>query len=270
MQQIHFIAGLPRSGSTLLAAILRQNPTFSAGMSSPVAMIFNQMLVATSRKNEAASMITVDHKKRLLKSIFTSYYEDHDGVVFDTNRIWPAKITALMQLFPESRIICCVRELGWILDSFERQVRNNPFDLSGIYGFDVGGTVVTRSANLTSNSGLVGFALDAIREAYFGEYAKQLILVEYEALTKLPSDLIKMLYGLLDLPPFEHDFNNVEYNADEFDIALGSPGLHTVKKKVEYVERQTILPPNLFNSMKQQEFWRDPAANKHDVTVISY
>ncbi|MEG4240263.1 sulfotransferase [Microcoleus sp. Pol14C6] len=32
----HFISGLPRSGSTLLAALLRQNPRFHAAMTSPV------------------------------------------------------------------------------------------------------------------------------------------------------------------------------------------------------------------------------------------
>ncbi|MBD9680249.1 sulfotransferase, partial [Pseudomonas sp. PDM18] len=36
MQNFHFISGLPRSGSTLLSAILLQNPRFHAGMSSPV------------------------------------------------------------------------------------------------------------------------------------------------------------------------------------------------------------------------------------------
>jgi hypothetical protein len=35
MESIHFISGLPRSGPTLLAALLRQNPSFEAGMSSP-------------------------------------------------------------------------------------------------------------------------------------------------------------------------------------------------------------------------------------------
>ncbi|MGI4764644.1 MAG: sulfotransferase, partial [Janthinobacterium lividum] len=33
---MHFISGLPRSGSTLLAALLRQNPTVHAHISSPV------------------------------------------------------------------------------------------------------------------------------------------------------------------------------------------------------------------------------------------
>ncbi|WP_442939260.1 sulfotransferase [Nostoc sp.] len=32
--KIHFISGLPRSGSTLLGALLRQNPRFHASMSS--------------------------------------------------------------------------------------------------------------------------------------------------------------------------------------------------------------------------------------------
>jgi hypothetical protein len=40
----HFISGLPRAGSTLTAAILRQNPRFHAGMSSPVASLFDHLI----------------------------------------------------------------------------------------------------------------------------------------------------------------------------------------------------------------------------------
>lgn len=36
MKEFFFISGLPRSGSTLLSAILRQNPEFYADISSPV------------------------------------------------------------------------------------------------------------------------------------------------------------------------------------------------------------------------------------------
>ncbi len=55
---IHFISGLPRSGSTLLSAILRQNPRFHAMMTSPVGAIYLAMLGAVSRKNEAAGAKT--------------------------------------------------------------------------------------------------------------------------------------------------------------------------------------------------------------------
>jgi sulfotransferase len=40
MQQIHFISGLPRSGSTLLSV---QNPKIHAGMSSLVLMAVGQI-----------------------------------------------------------------------------------------------------------------------------------------------------------------------------------------------------------------------------------
>ena len=55
-----------RAGSTLLAALLRQNPRFSAGMSSPVYNLFRSMLAKTSARNEGAVFIDDDIRKRLL------------------------------------------------------------------------------------------------------------------------------------------------------------------------------------------------------------
>ena len=73
---IHFISGLPRSGSTLLAALLRQNPRFSAGMTSPVGSLFNAMLRETSQRNEAAVFIDDDLRQRLLRAVFEAYYAE--------------------------------------------------------------------------------------------------------------------------------------------------------------------------------------------------
>ena len=103
--------------------------------------------------------------------------------MFDTNRAWCTKLPALAQLFPAARVICCVRDIGWIMDSIERLVRRNAFELSGMFGFEPGGTVYTRVNRLASSDGLVGYALDALREGFFGEDAARLILVEYQALT---------------------------------------------------------------------------------------
>jgi hypothetical protein len=44
-ERIHFISGLPRSGSTWLAALRRQNPRFHVGMSRPLAGMFGALLV---------------------------------------------------------------------------------------------------------------------------------------------------------------------------------------------------------------------------------
>ncbi len=109
---IHFIAGLPRSGSTLLAAILRQNPRFHAGMTSPVGAMYMALEGAMSRKSEAAVFIDKDQRRHVLSGLFTNYYHaiHTQKVVFDTNRAWCTKLPAITQLFPKAKIICCVRE----------------------------------------------------------------------------------------------------------------------------------------------------------------
>ena len=50
--KIHFLSGLPRSGSTLLGALLRQNPRIHASMTSPAGSLVNRMLEAMSEDNE--------------------------------------------------------------------------------------------------------------------------------------------------------------------------------------------------------------------------
>src|SRR5580693_5415515 len=103
---IHFISGLPRSGSTLLAAILRQNPRFHAGMTSPVGAMYMALEGAMSRRSEAAVFIEDDQRRHVLSGLFTSYYHaiHKEKLVFDTNRAWCTKLPALTQLFPDAKI----------------------------------------------------------------------------------------------------------------------------------------------------------------------
>ena len=190
---IHFISGLPRSGSTLFSAILRQNPRFHAMMTRPVGGIYTAMLGAVSRKNEAAVFIEPDQKRELLAGVFRNYYHaiGAEKVVFDTNRIWCSKMPALTRLFPQAKVICCVRHIPWIMDSIERLERRNAFDLSGMFGFDAGSTVYTRIGRLAGSDGMVGYALDCLREAFYGGYADRMIVVTYEALTRDPAGTLK-------------------------------------------------------------------------------
>ena len=271
-QGLHFISGLPRSGSTLLSAILRQNPQFHAMMTSPVGAIYLAMLEATSRKNETAVFINQDQKRSLLSGVFENYYRDigQRKVVFDTNRIWCSKMPALSKLFPDAKLICCVRHIPWIMDSIERLIRQNAYDLSGMFGYEAGGTVYSRVNRLATGDGMVGFALDCLREAFYGGWADRMILVTYEALARDPARTITELYEFVGEPTFAHDFDNVEYSADEFDAALGSPGLHTVRRKVGFLERPTVLPPELFQRFENDAFWMNPDLNIHGVRVIRY
>jgi sulfotransferase len=260
----HFISGLPRSGSTLLSALLRQNPRFHAGMSSPVASFFESIIAQVSAGSELSSMVDQAQRARLLKGLFDSYYADIDKpVIFDTNRAWTSQLPALMTLYPEAKIICCVRDVAWVMDSLERQFRNNTFENTRLFNSPAErSTVYTRVEALANANRLVGFPWHALREACYSDYATRVLLVEYDLVAARPADVFKLIYEFLGEKPFAHDFENVTYDAPEFDAQLGLDGLHRVHPKVAPRTRQTILPPDLFERYAKLAFWRDMPTSK--------
>jgi sulfotransferase len=269
---IHFISGLPRSGSTLLAALLRQNPRFSAGMTSPVGGLFNAMAGAMSQRNESAVFIDEAQRIRLLRACFEAYYADiHPAqVVFDTNRQWTTKLPALAALFPQSLTICCVRNPAWVVDSIERLIRRNAFEPSGIFNYETGGTVYSRAEGLSKGDGMVGFAWNALREAVYGAQPERLILVRYETLTTNPLGTLAAIYEAIGETLFAHDPAHIEpaYDMIDFDVRLGTPGLHHVRSVVHAETRPTVLPPDLFARYERDAFWEDQAALPPSVRVL--
>lgn len=266
----HFLSGLPRSGSTLLAALLAQNPRFHADMSSPVGGLFNTLLTEMSARNEGAVFIDNDKRQRILRGLFDNYYADlSTPVVFDTNRLWCSKLPALMSLFPEARVIACVRSVAWIIDSIERLVRKNAFEPSSLFGYQSGGTVYTRANGLAASECIVGFAYDALKQGIYGEEASgRLLLVRYESLTGQPEATLNGIYDFLGEPAFSHDFERIEYDDRGFDAKAGTPGLHAVRQKIEPGTRKTILPPDLFKRFENEAFWQDPRHLQEGVSVI--
>jgi sulfotransferase len=259
--RLHFISGLPRSGSTLFAALLRQNPRFSAGMSSPVYALFRSMLAETSARNEGSVFIDNDIRKRLLTSVFDAYYAEaaEGGVIFDTNRGWTTKLPALVELFPAAKVICCVRNPAMILDSVERLIRRNAYELSGIFSYDSGGTVYSRVEGLASPAGMFGFSYNALREAVYGEQSDRLLIVRYESLVGNPLATLSAIYGFIGEELYPHDPKHIEpcYDMIEFDLRLGTPGLHDVGRSVEARERKPVLPPDLLARYQKDAFWED-------------
>jgi sulfotransferase len=271
MQKFHFISGLPRSGSTLLSAILLQNPRFHAGMSSPVGGLFTSVREQCSAGSEFAPLVSAEQRRRLLRGLFDSYYADqHDkSVVFDTNRLWCANLPALREMFPQGKVIACVRNVAWIMDSLEKLFRANPFENTKLFAdANERNTVYSRVETLAQRNRLVGFSWSALKEAFYGEQADSLLLIDYDLLVQSPEKVLRLVYQFIDEPWFEHDFDNLAYDAPDFDAALGVSGLHRVRPKVAVQERRTLLPPDLFEQYSKLSFWEDGSASAANVIRI--
>lgn len=190
--KIHLIAGLPRSGSTMLAAILRQNPSFHASISTPLADL-TANLVRGMSEHEGAVLISPEQRERMARALVEAYYPEMAvGVVFDTNRRWCAMLPLIAKLFPSSRVICCLRSPAWIIDSVERAIQRNPLLAPKMFGHEMG-NVYQRTEKMIKD-GMIAGSLGALRQAWFSEDASRLIAVRYDSLCRDPGNVIDALY----------------------------------------------------------------------------
>ena len=249
---------------------MSQNTRFNDSIKSTVVSLVNRMLEAMSEDNEYSVFITPEQKRALTLTIFSTFYQPQADkeVIFDTNRLWCSKLSLIHELFPGSKVICCVRNVAWIMDSIERLIRKNAFDVSRMFN-NPGerSTVYTRTEALSGGGRLVGFAYNALKEAFYSEHSACLLLVDYDLLTQAPDKTLSLIYQFIEEEPFEHDFDNVEYEAEEFDSRLNTKGLHQVRAKVEFKPRSTILPPDLFTQYDGLSFWRNPSNSRANVIV---
>lgn len=269
LPKLHFISGLPRSGTTLLAGLLRQNPRFHAGMSGPIAGLLQELLVLTNYKNQYHRYISAEQKRDIALGVFRAFYGSYgvERVVFDTSRKWSAMLPFLTSLFPAAWVFCCVRNVAWILDSYERVVRDNAPSMPMFIPAEAALNVHSRVDYLASPFGEVGKCLANLSEAFYGAQSSRIVLIQYEGLATEPLQYLRRLYELIDEPWFAHDPMNVEFGADEFDANLGATGLHRLRRVVGPTERHTVLPPALFASLEKRSFWTNSAANTRNVAV---
>lgn len=254
-KQYHFITGLPRSGSTLLSSILQQNPRFHASITDPLASLVKGVIETSQDGPGMKTIVPVEKRKNLVRHLFEGFYQDTpEPVIFNTNRAWTLLSNVTRDLYPSAKHIVCVRDINWVLDSFELAHRRNSFSSNTVTGGH-SGTVYTRAEMLMEDSGVVGFPYAGIKQAITGPDASLLFLLEYDQLTKQPKETMQALYAFIQEPWFEHDFNNVQASWDEYDQEIGIK-LHDVKKRVEYRSRNYILPPDILNRYAKMEVWR--------------
>jgi sulfotransferase len=259
VKKFNFISGLPRSGTTLLSSILKQNPRFTAGISDPLEMFTNSIIKDTNTAVGMGSVVDIPKRRSLIKALFESFYEDGNEVCFNTNRGWASETALLKDLFPEFKMVVCLREIPWILDSFERLNSKNPYTVKPLYSHQQLANVYDRTHMLMGNiqgaPGYVAGPLMNTKASMFSAEKGQLLYVEYDTLAKHPESAMRQIYAFLGEPWFEHNFMDVENSYDEFDTEAKIEGLHTVRCNVEYVQRSTVLPADLWNQYSTSSFW---------------
>ena len=256
----HFISGLPRAGSTLLSSILKQNPRFTAGISDPLASYAGNIIQATNSAVGMDAAVPIEKRREIIRGIFDSFYSSSNEVCFNTNRGWSENTALLKDLFPDYKMIICLRDVPWILDSFEQLHNKNPYTIKPLYHHQQLDSVYQRTnmlmGQLPNFTGYVSHPLGSVRQSMFSNERDQICYVEYDTLVENPQGTMQHIYKFLGETWFDHDFNNIEDSYDEFDNQAKIQGLHTVRKEINYISRRSVLPDDLWNQYESSTFWK--------------
>jgi sulfotransferase len=237
-----FMAGLPRSGSTLLSAILNQNPDIYSGPQTDFPRMMLSIYHDTQRSESFLSGYNPEGYVNIMRQIPNNFYANIDKkFIIDKNRTWGTidNIKLLDLLSDNIKIICPVRPILEILASFVRLADKNPNNFidkkikeipSGYY----------RSLNdarcdlLMSDTEGMQHNIFSLAGALQPEHRNKFHFVLYKDLIKKPKESISSIYDFLEIPRFNHKFNNLKWEEmpNEANI-FGIPNMHSVQSSLK-------------------------------------
>ena len=263
MEKLFFQSSLPRAGSTLLQNILAQNPDI---YSTPTSGVLE--LVYAARANYTNSPEFKAQDPELMKNGFLSFCREgmkgfYEGItdkkyVVDKSRGWGIHYDFLNQIVETPKIICMVRDLRDIYCSMEKNFRKNQHKDFGIVNHsDLRGTSTPKRIDIWANSQPVGMAIERLQEIFRQGINENILFVKYEDLCLYPDLVMRKIYEYLDIPYFQHDFENIEQITKEDDEVYGMFGDHKIKKTLELAlsDAQKVLGMDVCDWIYNQYGW---------------
>jgi hypothetical protein len=246
-KKLHFLSGLPRSGSTVLAAILNQNPETHVSTTSGLSAALGSLVSAWENPILSGADIDRNRLAQTMRGTIDSFYETTDKpIVIDKSRSWPSpEILQSMEnvLGRKPKIITTVRSVPDCMASFVRVAKPEDFN------------------DFMQSSPLANHLKQSYISLQAGLAAAPdcFLIVEYDDLIESPEQELRRIHEFLELPKFAYDFENIDGEPvkEDDEKIHGVAGLHDIKTKLEKQVREDskITLGSYYNNYCQPEFW---------------
>ncbi len=279
------MAGLPRSGSTLLSSILNQNPRFYSGPSSPVLGAMYAMEENFTTNELYTGYPKPNQVREIIGSIPHHFYSDIEKpVVFDKNRAWTARVPYIEgYIGQQAKILVPVRRVDEILASMLTMIHRNPFQegqdrINFVDEYLVKTNTpindYNRCMHLINPDGIVYESLNAIMEGFTQNVRDKMHFVDYNDMVSNPEKTMENIYDFLGEESYDHDFESISNIHRENDLmTYGLGDMHKVRSQIKKTSPSptSVLPEeiiDLYNQTRTRlEFWGTPDIIKFESKV---
>lgn len=255
-KKYYFLAGLPRSGNTVLSSILNQNPKIQVSANSFVSTIFCHVL---DQSENIAYQNFPDERsiKDCASGIFQSYYKSWKGKIIIDRSTWgtPGNLRILQQYCPnEIKIICPVRSVNEILASFIMK-----YCESGRIDIDNKLQIEKECNNLMCDSGILSRSLWSVNNLLKSGNKNMVHFIHYDNFCTNPEKQINLIYEFLKIKKYKHNFKDIkkyEINGISYNDSVLGYELHNVKKVIEKSKYKIsdVLPQSIIEKYENLTF----------------
>ncbi|MCF6287803.1 MAG: sulfotransferase [Proteobacteria bacterium] len=257
-----YVAGLPRSGSTLMCQLLGEHPDiYSTGHSSPLANTVKTLRARLSDDPFLLSQLDVDFDlvyQRLTNSFrgfMNGWFAETDKqIVVDKNRGWINGLETLSHLDPDFKMIVCIRDLNQIFASIENRHQKTslidfPDDMADL-------TTYERAEKLFSAQGVVGRPLRLIGQLQDvpESLQKHLYYVIFEDLVNSPIRVMNEVYQWIGADNHEITPNSLTVKPHESDSYYRFKYCHNTYSTIKPATNHQ-LPKRIANDIFKEFEW---------------
>ena len=239
-KQLFFLVAQPRSGNTLFASIMNQNPEIACTPNSITLEIMKDLFLL---KQTDVFQNYPDHKSlnNILDSVFDNYYKDWpQQIIIDRGPVMTTGNFEVMQKHFKRPFKCIIllRDLMDVLASYMKWYTENPDAFVNRFNLQ---TDEEKLGMIMNKDGAVAKDLEAIKNAF--NYPDICHFVKYDDLVAQPEQEIRKVYQFMELPYFNHKFENlqqVEVNGMKYDDTIVGKNMHNIRSVVRKVNNPYI------------------------------
>ena len=225
-RKLFFLVAMPRSGNTLFASIMNQNPEMAATPNSITLEIMKDLVLL---KNTDVFLNYPDYKSlnNVLDSVYDMYYKDWpQRIIIDRGPVTTVGNLAVMQRHYNKpfKVIVLLRDLMDVLASYMQWYTENTDSFVNKFNLN---SDEEKLSMIMNKDGAVAKDLEAIKNAY--NYPDMCHFVKYDDIVTNPEQEFRKIYQFLDEPYFNHRFDNldqVHVNGLSYDDTVVGSNMH--------------------------------------------